>query len=253
MGQLTPPPPISAKFRDDEIGPFAVKVGQSELSASTSSCWAKQGSATAVVSTWRVDVLRFLPIGSIAAQPNYHKRLVNSADLTLQGEDPHRVELPDSGNGNQFPESAGASLVVIYRHSDSPLTGIVLYEGFNHTPSTATMSQTLRGFFQRATGAVGKLTQMVGNGQPNTSEQVSFNQILQTSVVDPFNSSPSSQRGWRSLHPHRLEYGRQRQYQHLRPGSHDGGHAHQHLGRVLSVGGFSVQCARYGTTIVMDC
>ena len=190
---------ISAKFRDDEIGPFAVKVGQSSLNASTSSCWAKQGSAAAVVSTWRVDVLRFLPIGSNAAQPNYHKRLVNSADLTLQREAPHRVELPDSGNGNQFPESAGASLVVIYRHSDSPLTGIVLYEGFNHTPSTQTMSQTLRGFFQRAPGAVGKLTQMVGNGQPNTSEQVSFNQVLQPSVVDPFMSSPSSQRGWRSL------------------------------------------------------
>lgn len=193
------PSSISAKFRDDEIGSFAVKVGESPVNPSTAPCWAKQGSATARVTTWRVDVLRSLPLGTNPNAPNYRKRLVNDADLSVQGEQPHRVFLPDSGTGNQFPESAGASLVVIFRHSDSPLTGIVLYEGFNHTPSSATMSQTLQGFFQHAPGAVGRLSQHAASGQPNASEQVSFNGELQSSIVNPFNSSPSSQRGWRSL------------------------------------------------------
>jgi len=192
------PTSISARFRDDEIGSFAVKVGQSPVNPSTAPCWAKQGSATAIATTWRVDVLRSLPIGHIATAANFRKRLVNDADLLAQGEDPHRVFLPDSGTGNQLPESAGASLVVIYRHPDSPLTGIVLYEGFNFTTSNTTMSQTLRGFFQRAPGAVGKLTQHVANGQPNPTEQVSFNGAGQA-LVDPFMSSPSSQRGWRAL------------------------------------------------------
>ena len=189
---------ISAKFRDQEIGSFAVKVGQSPVNPSTAPCWAKQGSATAIATTWRADVLRALPLGSNSLAPNFRKRLVNDTDLALQGEAPHRVFLPDSGTGNQLPESAGASLVVIYRHPDSPLTGIVLYEGFNFTPSASTMSQTIRGFFQRATNGVGKLTQHVASGQPNPTEQVSFNGELQA-LTDPFNSSPSSQRGWRAL------------------------------------------------------
>ena len=192
------PTTISAKFRDTEIGNFAVMVGQSIPNPSTAPCWAKQGSADARVTTWRVDVLRSLPIGTNPAAPNYRKRLVNDADLAAQGEAPHQVFLPDAGTGNQFPESSGASLVVIYRHPDSPLTGIVLYEGFNFTASSATMSQTLQGFFQRLPGAVGKLTQQVSNGQPNPSEQVRFNGALQA-LTNPFNSSPSSQRGWRSL------------------------------------------------------
>jgi len=192
------PPSISAKFRDTEIGNFSVIVGQSPVNPSTAPCWAKQGSADARVTTFRADVLRSLPLGTIPNTPNYRKRLVNDADLAAQGELPHRVFLPDAGTGNQFPESSGASLVVIYRHPDWPLTGIVLYEGFNFTASSATMSQTLQGFFQRLPGAVGKLTQQVSNGQPNPSEQVRFNGALQA-LTNPFNSSPSSQRGWRSL------------------------------------------------------
>src|SRR4030095_5589620 len=116
-------------------------------------------------------------------------RIVNAA---------HKVSLPDSGTGNQVPESSGAGLVVIYRDASMPLTGIVLYEGFNFTPVSSDLSQTLRGFFQRAPGAVGKLTQFVSSGQPNTTEQISFNGVVQP-LSDPFNSSPSSQRGYRAL------------------------------------------------------
>jgi hypothetical protein len=151
------PTSINAKFRDIDIGPHAVSIGQSPLNPTTAPCWAKQAGGNTVLTTWRVDVLRFLPIGTNANAPNYRKRLVNNADLTAQGFTPtgHKVSLPDAGTGNQLPESAGASLVVVYRDPVSPLTGIVLYEGFHFKPATATMEQTLRGFFQRAQNATG--------------------------------------------------------------------------------------------------
>ena len=103
-----------------------------------------------------------------------------------------------------MPESAGAGIVAVYRHPDSPLTGIVLWEGFHFKPAAATMSQTLYGFYQRADGAVGKLTQFVSSGQPNPYEQFNFNNAgLSTQTYpqlsDPFNSSPSSQRGFKGL------------------------------------------------------
>ena len=112
--------------------------------------------------------------------------------------------LPDSGTGNQLPESAGAGLVVVYRHPDYPLTGIVLWEGLHRKPANAAISQTLYGFYQRATGAVGKLTQFVSSGQPNPNEQFKFNNAgLSTQTYpqlsNPFNSSPSSQRGFKGL------------------------------------------------------
>ena len=149
-------------------------------------------------------MLRFLPIGTTVGQPNYGKRLVNDADLTNHGKGPHKVWLPDSGTGNQLPESAGAGLVVVYRHPDYPLTGIVLWEGLHRKPANAAISQTLYGFYQRATGAVGKLTQFVSSGQPNPNEQFKFNNAgLSTQTYpqlsNPFNSSPSSQRGFKGL------------------------------------------------------
>src|SRR5687767_990633 len=83
------PDAISAKFRDDEIGSFAVKVGQSPLNPSTAPCWAKQSGGNSIVTTWRVDVLRSLPLGTNPNAPNFRKRLVNDADLAAQGEGPH--------------------------------------------------------------------------------------------------------------------------------------------------------------------
>ena len=157
-----------------------------------------------VLTTWQVDVLRFLPLGTVVGQPNYGKRLVNDTDLANHGKAPHSVSLPDSGTGNQLPETAGAGIVAVYRHPDSPLTGIVLWEGFRFKPAAATMSQTLYGYYQRADGAVGKLTQFVSSGQPNPSEQFKFNNAGLTTqtypqLSNPFNSSPSSQRGFRAL------------------------------------------------------
>ena len=67
------PTSISAKFRGFDIGAFAVPIGDSHLAATTAPCWAKNGSPNSTLTSWRVDVLRFLPIGSNG------KRLVNDA------------------------------------------------------------------------------------------------------------------------------------------------------------------------------
>jgi hypothetical protein len=194
----TEPTNISnAYFRGEQIGPSAVKIGSSGLNPSTAPCWAKQGQTVGAATTWRVDVLRHLPVDNNPASPTYRKRLVNSEDVPT----PHTVQLPDAGTGNQLPEAAGASLVVVYRDPDpnKPLTGIVLFDGFRHEPVNTTMLQTLYGWFEKKPNALGKLTQIVSSGQPNPSEVVKFNGATQTSITNPFNSSPSSQRGWKEL------------------------------------------------------
>jgi hypothetical protein len=239
------PTSISAKFRDQEIGSFAVKVGQSPVNPSTAPCWAKQGSASAIATTWRVDVLRALPLGSNPLAPNFRKRLVNDTDLALQGEDPHRVFLPDSGTGNQLPESAGASLVVIYRTLIRPSRASSFTRVSTSRHPRRRCLKTLRGFFQRATNGVGKLTQHVASGQPNPTEQVSFNGELQA-LTDPFNSSPSSQRGWRALTLSGLNMGSSGNTATYGEEVTTGGDAHQHDRRMLVVAGVSVQRAGKG-------
>ena len=162
------------------------------------------GGGIAVLTTWRVDVLKFLPLGTVVGQPNYGKRLVNDTDLTNHGKAAHSVSLPDSGTGNQLPETAGAGIVAVYRHPDSPLTGIVLWEGFRFKWPPRRCRRRFTAYYQRADGAVGKLTQFVSSGQPNTSEQFKFNNAGLTTqtypqLSNPFDSSPSSQRGFRAL------------------------------------------------------
>ena len=115
------PTAISAKFRGIDVSAYAVQIGESDPNPSTAPCWAKQGGGTALLTTWRVDVLKFLPLGTVVGQPNYGKRLVNDTDLTDHGKSPHSVSLPDSGTGNQLPESAGAGIVAVYRHPDYPV------------------------------------------------------------------------------------------------------------------------------------
>jgi hypothetical protein len=115
------------KFRDIgiDLGPtnVAVKRSTQALTGSTSSCWS-QGTPVAM-SMFRVDVLHFLPMRLDSEGNPTGKRLVNSSDLAahfnawssdaeLQAKYvPHTVALP-MVNGNQVPESAGATLVVIY-------------------------------------------------------------------------------------------------------------------------------------------
>ena len=62
----------------------------------------------------------------------------------------HTVTLPESGTGNVAPQSAGASLVVVYRDPSEPLRKILFYDGIAVLPDLAgaKMSQTIRGIYQ---------------------------------------------------------------------------------------------------------
>jgi len=121
-----------------------------------------QGSKTMRV--YAADVSRFLPQDS---QGN------------VQANGAYEVSLVDSGsNGGGAPLTLGASLIIIYRAitPSLPLTSVVIYDcAFAPANGSSTMSQTLQGFYQAASGAVSKLTHIVGNGQSNKYETVSLN------------------------------------------------------------------------------
>src|SRR6187455_2693765 len=65
------------------------------------------------------------------------KRIVNSADLTRHGLPAHTVYLPVS-SGNQVPESAGATLVLVFNKLSGPLRKVVMYDGIHIQPNTTT-------------------------------------------------------------------------------------------------------------------
>lgn len=195
------------RFRGEDIllnDLAGVKASWADLAGSTSSCWSS-GSPLKMVH-FRADVLRFLPIRLDKDNKPTGKRLVTDQDLTAHGLPLHSVRLP-LRNGNQIPESAGASLVLVYRDQNEPLRKIVIYDGIDIQQSlTDTMSKTIRGFYQSASTKSAKLTHLIGSGQPNNNEVVSFDVPSGTSTVsnllpgaDPIAGGSSSQRGWSTL------------------------------------------------------
>jgi X-X-X-Leu-X-X-Gly heptad repeat protein len=123
-----------------------------------------QGSKTMRI--YAADVSRFLP---------------QDAQGNVQANGTYEVSLADSGsNGGGAPLTLGASLIIIYRAvtPSLPLTSVVIYDGaFAPANGSATMSQTVQGFYQAASGAVSKLTHIVGNGQSNKYETVSLDGV----------------------------------------------------------------------------
>jgi hypothetical protein len=170
---------------------------------------------------FRVDVLRFLPTrldgsvkpdGTLDPKPT-PKHVVNDADLIAHGLPLHKVSLP-TRNGNQIPESAGASLVIVYVDKSEPLTKIVFYDGIHVQASlNDPMKQTLRGFYLSSSTRSAKITHIIASGQPNANERVFFNDgqpassalpydpTLGTKVSppNPIAGGTSSQRAWTDL------------------------------------------------------
>ncbi len=188
------------KFRGSAIDPtIGLKATTKSLSGNTATCWGSAGQGPRVLTMFRADVLHQLPKLFDATGKWTGKRLVNDTDVTanvdLQGNayPLHTVTLPE-GSGNLAVQSAGATLVVIYRNASDPLTKIVLYDGAYLHSEGATLSQNLRAFYQHA-GNSGKMTHMVGSGGANHNEQLFFNGALV--ATDPFKTtSPSSDRSW---------------------------------------------------------
>src|SRR5215831_8306267 len=124
-----------------------------------------QGSKTIV--TYRADVGGLIPV-----DPNGN----------LQPNTSYQLSLPDTGKAGQPPFALGATLVIVYRllAPGVPLSAVVIYDGA-FAPSNAgqTATQPVPGFFQAgndpAALLAAKITHIVGNGQPNKSEQVYLN------------------------------------------------------------------------------
>ena len=150
-------------------GPPAIPTPGGTLAAignpfGTSPCWSEGGGTGSSGGSkktylYRVDVKRFLPIGSDG------RHFVNRA---------HTVQLPDTGNSNSTPKALGASLVVIYRDPSptAKLNAIVIYDGsYTLNNSTRRMSQEIAGFYDPA-AVNGKITHIVGSAQANKSERL---------------------------------------------------------------------------------
>ena len=190
------------KFRGHELllnDVVGVKANSAPLIGSTASCWSS-GSPLAMIQ-FRADVLRFLPIRLDKNDQPTGKRLVNDSDLTAHELPLNTVSLP-TRNGNQIPESAGASLVIVYRSPAEPLRRIVFYDGIHILPSlTSAMTQTLRGIYKSSATKSAKMTHIIASGQPNNNERIFFDAGTSTQI-SPFNpvfGGTSSQRGWTTL------------------------------------------------------
>ena len=189
-------------------GAVAVKHSkQPLLGQGLTNCWT-QGDPKAM-RMFMADVLHLLPMQRDANDKATGKRLVNDVDLeamvtAYQGNParqaeyaPHTVTLPAVA-GNQIPESAGASLVVVYVSPDpaAPLKKIVIYDGIHLKSALNTaVVQPLQAFYQSSTTKSAKLTHIVASGQPNNNDQILFNgQVLDG--TNAFNLGSASQRGW---------------------------------------------------------
>src|SRR5215469_3901072 len=130
---------------------------------------------TKTLRTYRADVRPFL----------------NTVNGTAQGNGSYQVRLADSGsNGGGVPLTLGATLVLIYRVVSPaiPLNAITLYEGsFAPSNSSQIMDLTMQGFYHAASspGPVATITHIVGNGQPNKPEALSFNGTVLSASAFP--------------------------------------------------------------------
>jgi hypothetical protein len=193
------------KFRG--LGVDAVNIAYSSLTGATASCWSSGGGSGSAytMNEMRADVRRLLPVDATG------RRLVNDADLQANGYPLNQVTLPEAGTGNQVPQSAGASLVVIYRliNNTEPLRKIVIYDSpvaSGHDiailPNTAgaTFAVNLRGIYQSEPNLAkrsARLTHIVGSGQPNDKNRVFFNGVQMP--VGFQGTSVSSDRSWQSV------------------------------------------------------
>src|SRR3954470_22065575 len=152
---------LSATFRNRPLasadGPFGKQLG-----SGTAPCWSGGGGTGASAGTnktysYRADVLRLFDVDDASG-----KFVVNGS---------HQVQLPDSNNTTAL----GASLVIVFRDPARPLSAIVIYDGgFTMDQTNQAMSQRIQGFYDPASTS-GTLSLIVGSGQDNKPERVTFN------------------------------------------------------------------------------
>ena len=236
------------KFRDHDIilnDVVAVKKSAQTLTGSTASCWSS--GVPLRMTLFRADVLPMLPARVDKDGKPTGKRIVNDADLTAHQLPAHTVYLPVTA-GNQIPESAGATLVIVYNHLSEPFRKVAFYDGIYIQPSTTTaMTQTLRGFYKSASVKSAKITHILGSGQPNMNERIFFNDsnspnMTQIPATNPVTGGSSSQRGWSALTYDVSQY--------MNPGANsNGGYGETASTKLDHTSGGSYDCLTWGAVI----
>ena len=198
------------RFRGQPVS--AVKSSTVPLVGPYSPCWSNGGDNLTMM---RADVRRLLPPqlqedttenGVVKLGQPTGKRVVNHAELQqYQGQFPGddwllTVTLPEAGTGNQLPQSAGASLLIIYRDPDSvvtPLRTVVVYDGVHLQAPGESTTQAIGGFLQ-SSGADARITHVGGSGAPNDSDRVLFNGSLVPNGTNAFRRAGggTSDRAW---------------------------------------------------------
>ena len=187
-----------AKFRGQDVS--VVKTAKQVLTSELSQCWTS-GEEPVRVHVEHVPrrVLRFLPEQLDVDGKTTGRRLVNDDDLLSAGFERHTVTLPEAGSGNLAPQSAGASLFVLFRDLASPLTKVVVYDGAYAQPKGVTMTQTLRGFLQSSANPQAKITHIIGSGGASDTDRLWFTGVGPRTLISSnpvAHTSPGSDRGW---------------------------------------------------------
>jgi hypothetical protein len=187
---------IGAEFNGHPIGCPASGPCSAEFKltrflnpAGTPPCWSTGGatgggSGAKQMKSYRADVAPFLPM----------------IDGKRRGIGSHTVRLPDVGTGNVVPATAGATLVFIYSiPGNQTLKSTVVYDGgFTMNQTNQSHTLTLGGWYQASTSNPNAyMTQIVGNGQTNFGETVSFSggAAGTSSIVNPFTGQSGASDG----------------------------------------------------------
>ena len=176
------------KFRGEPIKSVRVKSTKQPLAAG---CFLSGGPWE--ITMFRADVKQLLPPQLDINGKSIGKLLVNDEDLLENNLPLHKVTLP---TGSLVSDSAGASLVVVYRDRSMPLKKVVLYDGLHVAPLAEETTQSLAGFYQSG-GAPkkAKLTHIVGSSASNATDALWFNNVKVK--TNPFQGTASlSDRAW---------------------------------------------------------
>ena len=117
---------MGARFRDRDL--TLVRGVDTPLTGKYAPCWSNGG---ATLTEFRADVLPLLAIERDENGNPTGRRLVNDVDLLAAGESLNTVRLPEAGTSYHTPQSAGATLFVVYQdpNPSAALRRIVVYDG----------------------------------------------------------------------------------------------------------------------------
>jgi hypothetical protein len=181
------------KFRG--LGVDVVNIASASLTGGVATCWSSGGGQGAQYSMnmMRADVKRLLPVDPTG------RLVVNDQELTANGYPLNTVTLPEAGSGNQVPQSAGATLVVVWRDVSRPLKKILFYEGIAILPDVAgaKLQQNIRGIYQSSATKSARLANIGGSGAPNATDRQFFN-TTQLPGQPFLGTSSASDRSWTS-------------------------------------------------------